>query len=208
MSVFKNLFWSNVLFEKKINNIKKTKVKDYFLKLFEYKLIFIKFLILIFVLLISAPLTFILRDYWLNNYNPNIVKFNTGMGFSFGDDWPQEAVYFLKILPVIVLFTTFLFTNNILIAISTIIVSLGGFYNLIDKWLVDFPKGAEPEYDAVVDYIQLGTSVANVPDIFITLGTISLSISIFYAIYKINMNSDDEDEDINIENIVDEIIEN
>ena len=49
MSVFKNIFWSNVLFEKKINNIKRTKVKDYFLELFEYKLIFIKFLILIFV---------------------------------------------------------------------------------------------------------------------------------------------------------------
>ena len=199
MSVFKNIFWSNVLFEKKINNIKRTKVKDYFLELFEYKLIFIKFLILIFVLLLSAPLTFVLRDYWLNNYVQGIVVFNKGMGFSFGDGWPQEAVYFLKILPAIVLFIAFLFTNNILIAISTITVSLGGFYNLIDKWLVDFPKGAEPEYDAVVDYIHLFNSVANVPDIFVTVGTIGLSLSIFYAIYKINMKSDDEDEDINVE---------
>jgi lipoprotein signal peptidase len=54
----------------------------------------------------------------------------------------------------------------------------------------------------------LFNSVANVPDIFITVGTIGLSLSIFYAIYKINMKSEDEDEDINVENIVDEIIKN
>jgi hypothetical protein len=54
----------------------------------------------------------------------------------------------------------------------------------------------------------LFNSVANVPDIFVTVGTIGLSLSIFYAIYKINMNSDDDEEEINVENLVDEIIEN
>jgi len=130
------------------------------------------------------------------------------MGFSLGDTWYQEIIYFLKILPVIILFITFLFTNNILIVASTIIVSLGGLYNLIDKWLVDYPKVAAPEYDAVVDYIHLGCSVANVPDIFITIGTIMLSMSILYAIYKINMNIDDVEEDINLKNINNEVIKN
>jgi len=72
-------------------------------------------------------------------------------------------------LPVIVLFT-----NIILISISTIIVSLGRLYNLIDKWLVDFPKGHQPQCDGVIDYIQLFNSLYNVPDIFITIGTILL----------------------------------
>jgi len=49
------------------------------------------------------------------------------MSFSFGHDWPQAAIYFLKILPVIVLFISFLFTKNILIALSAIIIFLGSF---------------------------------------------------------------------------------
>jgi len=101
-----------------------------------------------------------------------------------------------------------LFTKNILIALSSIIVSLGDLYNLINKWLVDFPKGHQPQYDVVVDYIKLFNSVDNVPNIFIMIGRILLSILIFYAIYKINANSDEDEEDINVENAVDEIIEN
>jgi len=50
------------------------------------------------------------------------------------------------------------------------------------------------------NYIKLFNSVANVPDIFITIRTILLSI--IYAIYKMNENEDD----IDFENIIDEII--
>jgi len=207
MEFLKTLFWSNIFFEKKINNIKKTKIKDYLLKLFAYKLIFLKFLTFIFILLISAPLTFILRDYWLNNYAPGIVVFNKGMGLSFGDEWDQGIIYLFKIIPIIILLFTLLLTTNMLIATSAIIIFLGGLYNLIDKWLVDYPNSGEPQYDAVVDYIHIWNSVANVPDVFVTIGTVLLLASLIYVIYKMNENDDTED-DIDLENINNEVIKN
>ena len=191
------VFFNKILFETKLDQVKKEGLRSYWKDFFLVKNIFYKLLTLVLCLIICSPLFFCLRNNALQDAAHQPV-FNLGAGFSAGNSWNQGVVYFVKVLISVVFLALGIFFNRWYIYIPSLIIGVNGWYNVIDKALVDVWVG-QPNimhYDAVVDYIHLavGTSiasVANVADIFITIGVCLLVVGIIYYMVVLFKKSDE-----------------
>ncbi len=185
-----NYFFSKkILFHKKINTIKNKWLKNYLLSFCTIRNITIKILTIFINTLISCLLFFLLREWALNHYDPNIVSFNSGVAFSFASNWKPELVYFIKIFPTIIFFLLFLISNNWYIYIFSYILFLNSLLNIIDKAMIDnylFNGMIYSRIDSVVDYIPFHAFnfVCNIADIFICTNFVFLIIGFVVKIIK------------------------
>lgn len=203
--MFNKEFPQKIFFEKKLKNLKKDWLRNYFLIFFHYEIIFFKIITIFSISLICGLLFFFLREHFINNWTDN-VKANSGVGYGLLKNSNQSIVYLLKIIPVIILFGYFIITNNKFNIVLTFIIGINGLYNIIDKTIVDYfftsvDVFIPPRHEnCVVDYIPFNAFNfnCNVADIFISIGTIFLIINLIYLLGK-TMRKKPEDQ-MEIEN--------
>jgi len=188
--MFNKEFLQKIFFEKKLKNLKKDWLRNYFLIFFRYEIIFFKIITIFSISLICGLLFFFLREHFINNWTDN-VEANSGIGYGLLKNSNQSIVYLLKIIPVIILFGYFIITNNKFNIVLTFIIGINGLYNIIDKTIVDYFVTSSGTYEGtfkncVVDYIPFNAFNfnCNVADIFITIGTIFLIINLIYLLGK------------------------
>lgn len=191
----KKLTLNKILFEKKINNIKNSYWRNYWLSFFKLKTILLKILCFLVIGGFVLGLSFGIRDLMLNNYS-NKVHLNKGVSFSLFENMSETGIRLIQIFPVIGLFIAFLFVNDWYIFISIPFAIFGGLSNFIDRFIVDklvYSNGQiDYGYNTVVDYINGGSSVFNVPDIFIVFGISCLLIGIVAKIIISTLREDKE----------------
>ena len=185
---------NNDYFQKVISNVKKQLTNIYCSKYIIYKAI-IFFVISIIVLAIS----FGIREFILNIQNEEYdfmknflsikVIGNTGIAFSALSS-NTGLVYFVQIIPIIISFAVFIFSNSIYIDIGLSMIIFGGLANVIDRGVVDNYSNINIEntVNAVVDYLYFpfikNSAIFNIPDIFIIIGVIWIIIFILVNIIK------------------------
>lgn len=179
---------NHIFFLKNIEKIKYDSFKNYFSEFFTLKVILIKLITFVLTLLICGLCFFLIRNNMLNNPHAHL-QFNKGIAFSFGNNMNQDAVYAIKSLISIFFLLLWFFNNKWYLNIFAFIIASNGFFNIIDKAIIDNFNGIE-YVDAVVDYIFLASgtniaSVANVADIFITIGICFFILGIIFYIYVI-----------------------
>ena len=184
-----SIFLNKVLFNKLILKIKNEKAKKYFLSLFLVKNILIKLLLMVLFSVIIFPLCFGIREYYLI-YNPNSIVLNSGIAFSQFENASPIVVYFIQILPIVASFIIMLFLVHPLTYIGLIILLLSGLCNVIDRALggtLIINNVTVDLLDKVIDYIKIGTSVCNVPDILVISGSVLIVIgTLFYFVKYYN----------------------
>lgn len=182
----KESFLNKILFKKQILKIKNKKIKKYFLSLFEMKIIILKlvFFILLSVLIFTS--SFGLREYFIK-YEPDEIALNSGIAFSQFENAHSTFVYFIQSIPVTIAFFAILLIPNPIICFGIIMLFIGGLINIIDRSLSGtiIINGKILELkDSVIDYIKIGNTKANLPDIFVITGTCITGLTILITIIK------------------------
>lgn len=197
MNSKKHVWLNKVLFSNRISKFKSEDFKSYLQDLLLVKNLLIKLLAFIIIGLIVMGLSFIVRQVFIDNYPDKIIP-NPGISFSAFTDASPAVIYLIQAIPCALTFSLFLFLNNKWIYMSLLIVFFGGLSNIIDRALplnliiaggVKFPR------DAVVDYIPLIRTYANLPDIFISCGAVLAILSLIVYIiqvYRSEKNKPDE----------------
>ena len=109
-----------------------------------------------------------------NNFLEIDILFNQGNGYGFGSDWPQGAVYFVKIFTCFILLIILLLLQpRWYYTLPLGAAFVGGLFNVFDKVAHD---------DNVIDYLNLFPRTSpfgsfNVPDLCITTGIIFTCVS-------------------------------
>ncbi len=177
------VFLNKIAFVTKLEKVKHEGIKSYLKDFFCYKNLFFKAIGIVFCLIVCAPLFFCIRENVLNSVTAK-PEFNLGAGFSAGDNWNQGVVYTIKVIIGLLFLLIGIFSNRWYIYLPSLVVGFNGWYNVIDKCMVDVYNGT-CHYNTVVDYIYLATgssfaSIANVADVFITIGICFLVLGIIY----------------------------
>ena len=185
----KTPFSQKVIFKKQILKVKNKKICKYLLSLFNLKVIILK---LVFFLILSTfifPSSFGIREYFIQ-YNPNGIILNPGVAFSKLNNVSSSIVYIVQCIPVIVAFITIVFVPNPLISFGLIMLVLGGLCNVIDRSLGGTIINGQDLKNCVIDYIPVGKTMANLPDIYIIIGAGISGLIAFFEIVKIIKNDD------------------
>ncbi len=190
------VFLNKILFEQKLEKVKKDSLRSYLKDFFLYKNLIFKLITLIFCFIVCAPLFFCIRNNVLNGSVEPVM--NSGAGFSTGENWNQGVVYFIKILIGVLFLSLGIFFNRWYVYIPALIIGFNGWLNVIDKAIVDVWNG-ESHYNTVVDYIHLAegskiASVANVADVFITIGICLLVLGIIYYMFALSKENKQAEE--------------
>ncbi len=183
------LFLNIILFNNWIDQkIKKDYLKKYLKEFFLLKTIVQKICFALLITLFCGLLFFLIRNNLLLHGNENQVVFNKGVAFSFLNSIaPQWVVYLVKSLISILFSFIFIFFNKWFIFIPSFLIAVNGWFNVIDKCMVDvLASNNSVNVDAVVDYIFILNSVSNTADVFIIIGICSLILGIMWYIYLIN----------------------
>ena len=179
------LFLDIIIFNNFIDNkIKKDYLKKYLKEFFLLKNLIIKFICLTITTLICGLIFFLIRQNLLSNPNASIT-FNKGVAFSSLNDVDQWIVYLIKSLISIVFSLIFIFFNKWFIFIPAYLIAINGWFNIIDKTIIDVFNGIS-YIDSVVDYVYINNSVSNSADIFIIIGICCIIAGILWYIYLIN----------------------
>ncbi|MGL4950804.1 MAG: RluA family pseudouridine synthase, partial [Mycoplasma sp.] len=161
---------NKILFGNGILKIKNKVIRNYLTEFLTLKNLIIRTLIYLLIIAVSSILFFILREQSLLNNWDNIIL-NKGMAWNMGDKWDQWIVYFMKILPLILMYFISLGFNKKMLYIPFFLISYNSLLNVIDKGMVDYYMGIY-HHDTVVDYIYwpLFNFTNNVADIMIISG--------------------------------------
>lgn len=197
----KKYVWLNkVLFANRISKFKSEDFRSYLQDLLLVKNLLIKLLAFIIIGLVVMGLSFIVRQIFIDNYPDKIVP-NPGISFSAFANASPAVIYLIQAIPCVLTFSIFLFLNDKLIYSSLLIVFFGGLSNIVDRALpLDLIVGGGISFpsNAVVDYIPLIRTYANLPDIFISVGAglAVLSLIIYIVkVYRAEKNKPDETKD-------------
>lgn len=172
-------FLNKVLFQSKINNIKKEYWRKYWSNFFKIKVLLTKLISFIFIGSFVLGLSFGIRQLMLSSY-PERVVLNYGVSFSMFENIGPLGIRLIQVIPIICLSFVFLFVNDWYLILPIPFAIFGGLSNFIDRFLNDkaFLGDSGQGINAVVDYIKAQTSTFNVPDIFIVFGIVCLIIAI------------------------------
>lgn len=188
IKLFLNIIIFEKFFDKRIKNVS---LKKYLKEFFLLKTIFLKVLCFLVITLITSLIFFLIRDRLLNDPSSNLV-FNTGVAFSFLENANVHFVYAIKIIISLFFGIIFIFSNKWYLFFPSLLISVNGWYNVIDKSIIDvFNNNQHP--NAVVDYIFIANSVANSADVFITIGVCCFVVGIIYYSYKLIKQQKDEE---------------
>lgn len=185
-------FLDQIIFEKQILNIKNKKFQRYFLSLFKMKNVILKLVFFLILAILVFTTCFGIRQYFIS-FNPNEVVLNSGIAFSQFANANSFIVYFIQSIPVVVAILAILLIPNPYICIGIMMLLFGGLVNIIDRSLGGTILIHGTIYnlkDSVVDYIPVGATKANLPDIFIIIGACLAVFSILINIFK-NIKNDD-----------------
>lgn len=172
-----------ILFEHSLKLIKHKPLQLYLLEFFLLKKLLIRIAWMIALVALSATVFFVLRAASLEEQWAG-VHFNTGIAWSWGNDWDQSVVYLIKIIPTVILLGCSFAFNQWYLYVPLFLGGVNSLYNIIDKSLVDV-YGSQIFYDAVVDNLKwsgLGFT-NNFADLFIIFSFICLLIAIGYEYY-------------------------
>lgn len=134
--------------------------------------------------------SFIVRQIFIDNY-PNKIVPNPGISFSAFTDASPAVIYLIQAIPCALTLLLFLFLNDKLTYFGLLIVFFGGLSNIIDRALpldLIIGNGVIFPSNAVVDYIPLIKTYANLPDIFISFGAALSVLGLIIYIIKIYRN--------------------
>lgn len=186
-------FLKIVLFEKSINKIKNKSVRNYFLTFFSVKQILVKFLIFLVMSSVLASISFVAREYALNNWD---YELNPGVAFSLGKNLHSNVIITIQAVPIVFSFVAYIFINNVYLYLPLTFIFIGGSCNLIDRFIPDYGFQGGDLQPSVVDYIYCSTSIFNFPDIIIVAGCIIFAISclIYLLIITIKENKKEKEE--------------
>lgn len=179
--------FNKILFSKTISKFKSEDFKNYLHDLFLVKNLFIKLLAFIIIGLVVMGSSFITRQIFIDNF-PNRIIPNPGISFSALANASASVIYLVQAIPCVLTFFLFLFLNNKLIYCSLLIIFFGGLSNIIDRALpldLIVSGGIRFPDNAVVDYIPLIRTYANLPDIFISIGAVLSVLSLIIYIIKV-----------------------
>lgn len=187
----KKYIWLNkVLLSNKISKFKSEDFKNYLQDLLLVKNILIKLLAFIIIGLIVMGSSFIVRQIFIDNY-PNKIIPNPGISFSAFTDASPAVIYLIQAIPCALTLLLFLFLNDKLTYFGLLIVFFGGLSNIIDRALpldLIIGNGVRFPNNAVVDYIPLIKTYANLPDIFISFGAVLSVLGLIIYIIKVYRN--------------------
>lgn len=179
----KKKFLHKSLFQKQILMIRNKKLQKYFLNLLEIKVLILKFVFFVILSTLIFTSSFGIRQYFID-FNPNEIVLNPGIAFSQFDDANSAVVYLIQSIPVILAFLAIIFLPNPYICIGLITLLLGGLTNIIDRSLggeIEINNHLVSLKNAVIDYIPIGNTKANLPDIYIITGaSLSGLITLIY----------------------------
>ncbi len=178
------VFLNKIAFVTKLEKVKHEGIKSYLKDFFCYKNLIFKAFGITFCLIVCAPLFFCIRENVLNSATSN-PDFNIGAGFSIAANANQALVYSIKVIIGILFLLIGIFSNRWYIYLPALLVGFNGWYNVIDKCIVDVYNKVSYS-NAVVDYIRLPGSIANVADVFITIGICFLVLGIIYYIIDLS----------------------
>lgn len=190
MNSKKYVWLSKVLLSNKISKFKSEDFKNYLQDLLLVKNILIKLLAFIIIGLIVMGSSFIVRQIFIDNY-PNKIVPNPGISFSAFTDASPAVIYLIQAIPCALTLLLFLFLNDKLTYFGLLIVFFGGLSNIIDRALpldLIIGNGVIFPSNAVVDYIPLIKTYANLPDIFISFGAALSVLGLIIYIIKIYRN--------------------
>lgn len=201
----KKYVWLNkVILSNKISKLKNEEFKNYLQDLFLVKNLIIKLLAFIIIGMIVVGLSFIVRQIFIDNY-PNKIIPNTGISFSALTNASPAIIYLIQTIPCVLTFLLFLLLNDKLTYSALLIILFGGLSNIIDRALpldLIIGNGVKFPNNAVVDYIPLIRTYANLPDIFISFGAgLAILSLIIYIIktYRSESNKPDETKSVSLD---------
>ena len=102
------------------------------------------------------------------------ITFNDGVAFSL--KIPTAGIYSIQAVLSLVLIGLVLFCCKWYTILPASLATFGALYNLIDRAIPKTYQGVT-HYNTVLDYIGVGNSVCNVPDIMIIIGICGLVVS-------------------------------
>lgn len=190
MNSKKHIWLNKVLLSNKISKFKSEDFKSYLQDLLLVKNLLIKLLAFIIIGLIVIGSSFIVRQIFIDNYPDRIVP-NPGISFSAFANASPAVIYLIQAIPCVLTFVLFLFLNDKLTYFGLLIVFFGGLSNIIDRALpldLIIGNGIKFPSNAVVDYIPLIRTYANLPDIFISFGAALAVLGLIIYIIKVYRN--------------------
>ncbi len=183
---------NKICFEKSINKIKHQGVKEYFLKLMSVRNLFIKGMLIVLLVPIILGLCFTMRSYFID-YHLDKVVLNPGVAFSGAANLNWVSTLMIQLIPTLIAFIAALFLNTWYVYIFLFFLAFGGTCNVIDRFIVDPDKNV-PGIHTVVDYIDAGSSIFNLPDIFVVSGSVGFSVMLLVRIIIMFRNDKKENE--------------
>lgn len=183
-------FSQKILFKKQILKIKNKKINKYFLSLFSLKVIILKLVFFLILSILIFSSSFGIREYFIQ-YNPEGIVLNPGIAFSQLNNANLTTVYIVQSIPVVVAFIAIIFVRNPFICFGLMMLFFGGLCNVIDRSLDGVIINNQDLKNCVIDYIPVGKTMANLPDIYIITGAIIAGLLSFIEVIKIIKNNDE-----------------
>ncbi len=197
-------FLNTVLFQEKIEKIKKEWFKKWLLSFCSLKNIIGRLATIILGSIIFCVIYFVLRQNGLEGAYGK-PAFNQGSAFGSGSGWAVWTIYLIKALVSLLFFVSFFIFNKWYCYVPLWCVFINALCILIDKGMVIpdtyLPVNSSLRYDTVVDYFHFPTFVNNIGDIFIIVfACISvLTITVYLVRSEWFQDKEDKDEGLAVE---------